>query len=63
MNPKRPNIAIAAYFSCMAILLAIMFYSAIAFPVFQWRNPKANSMTYYSEFGNVLMFQKMEKYQ
>jgi len=39
------------------------FYSLVAFPIFQWRNPKANQMTYYSEFKNVLTLQKMEKYQ
>lgn len=38
-------------------------YSLIMWPIFQWRNPKANSMTYYSEFKSVLSFQKMEKYQ
>jgi len=46
----------------IGILFSLMFYSAIAFPVFQWRNPKANEMTYYTEFGNVITFQRMKKY-
>lgn len=46
-----------------AIVLLGFGYSVIAWPVFQWRNPKANNMTYYSEFLNVLKFKRMEKYQ
>lgn len=49
---------------CGLLLIAfLMLYSALAFPVFQWRNPKAKEMTYYTEFGNVITFQRMEKYQ
>ncbi len=47
----------------LGFLIPLLLYSAIAFPVFQWRNPKANEMTFYSEFGNVITFQRMEKYQ
>ncbi len=47
----------------LVLAAQIAIYSLIMFPVFQWRNPKANSMTYYSEFGNVLTFQKLDRYQ
>lgn len=45
------------------LLAEFIFYSACLFPVFQWRNPKANEMTYFTEFKNVLILAKMEKYQ
>lgn len=57
MSDRLKNLRHPTYW--MLFLLA--FYPAIAFPVFQWRNPKANEMTYYSEFGNVITFQRMEK--
>ncbi len=62
MRAKHPKLALPATVCTMVLLFAV-FYSAIAFPVFQWRNPKANEMTFYSEFGNVITFQRMEKYQ
>lgn len=45
------------------LLAEFIFYSACLFFVFQYRNPKANQMTYYSEFKNVLLLAKMEEYQ
>lgn len=47
----------------LVILAEFISYSLIFFPIFQWRNPKANEMTYFTEFNNVLTLQKMEKYQ
>lgn len=56
-----------AYFFKVLVLifvfLAVTIYSAALFPVFQWRNPKANSMTFFTEFRSVLKLEKMEKYQ
>ena len=63
MKPHHPNLFIGAVFLCLTAILVGMFYSVVAFTVFQWRNPKANQMTYYSEFGNVLTFQKLDRYQ
>ena len=63
MKNLHPRLALFVAVCAMGLLVLLMFYSAIAFPVFQWRNPKANDMTYYTEFGNVITFQRMEKYQ
>jgi len=46
-----------------ALIVLMFWYSAVAFTVFQWRNPKANNMTYYTEFKNVWCFRKMSEYQ
>ena len=45
------------------ILITIAFFLGIAFAVFQARNPKANNMTFYTEFKSVIIFEKLEKYQ
>lgn len=42
--------------------LVLWFYS-IAWMVFMWRNPKANMMSYFREFPQVVCFEKMETYQ
>lgn len=63
MSTKHPRLALLAAACAMVLLALLMLYSAIAFPVFQWRNPKANDMTFYTEFGNAITFQRMEKYQ
>ena len=38
-------------------------YIKTAWSVFQWRNPKANQMTFYRELPAVLAFRKLDKYQ
>ncbi len=38
-------------------------YHSIAFGVWQWRNPKANAMTFYSHYPDVMKFHKLEKFQ
>lgn len=45
------------------IFFTTLAYLLVAFWVFQWRNPKANEMTFYSELFGVITWQKMEKYQ
>ena len=45
------------------ILFVVMAFYGVAFMVFQWRNPKANTMTFYREPGAVIRFAKLDKYQ
>jgi hypothetical protein len=40
-----------------------LIYVGIAFTVFQWRNPIANGMSIYRDFGAVVTWQKLERYQ
>lgn len=59
MKMAHPNLT-----ACLlGFLIPLLIYSGIAFPMFQWRNPKANEMAFYTEFGSVITFQQMEKYQ
>lgn len=46
-----------------SILICFLFYFLVSSVVFLWRNPKANQMTVYSEFFNVIKFEKMEEFQ
>jgi hypothetical protein len=38
-------------------------YLGIAWAAFQWRNPLANRMSFYRDFGAVVRFEKMPEYQ
>lgn len=38
-------------------------YLAIAWPVFQWRNPLANKMSFFRDFADVVTWQKLPGYQ
>lgn len=49
--------------SILMFALALFFYSAIAWPVFEWRNPKANRMAYYRHPVEVMSFEKMPEFQ
>lgn len=40
-----------------------MVYAGVAFTVFQWRNPLANKMSFYRDFGSVMRFEKLPGYQ
>jgi hypothetical protein len=44
---------------CIPILL----YTWVAWTVFSWRNPIANEMSFFRDFGSVMMFEKLDKYQ
>ncbi len=47
-----------------AIALWILFaYAGAAFMVFQYRNPLANQMSFYRDFGSVMTLEKLDKYQ
>jgi len=52
-----------AWFIIAALVSAILGLYTVAFLVFQWRNPKANSMTFYREPISIITFQKMDRYQ
>lgn len=45
------------------LALLCMAYAGIAFTVFQWRNPLANKMSFYRDFGSVMRFEKLSGYQ
>lgn len=45
------------------LALLCMAYAGIAFVVFQWRNPLANKMSFYRDFGSVMGFEKLPGYQ
>lgn len=49
--------------SIQAVLFVVFGYLAIAFAVFQWRNPLANKMSFYRDFGSVMRFEKVPGYQ
>jgi hypothetical protein len=42
---------------------AALLYLVSAWLVFQWRNPKANQMSFFRDFKAVVMWQKLERYQ
>lgn len=43
--------------------VAFFLYMAAAWAVFQWRNPTANEMSVFRDFGAVVKWQKLERYQ
>ena len=45
------------------LFYACVIYAGIAFTVFQWRNPTANRLSFFRDFGAVMTFEKMAKYQ
>lgn len=47
----------------MMLLGAFMAFQSFAFAAWQWRNPKANTVTFYSHYFDVLRFKKLEKFQ
>lgn len=45
------------------VISQIAFYSIVLFPIFQWRNPKANEMSFFRDFQSIVLLKKLEKYQ
>lgn len=63
MDFKRKQlIELFVWSACVVIPLGLL-YLAVAANVWAWRNPKANQMTVWREFGSVVTFKKLEKYQ
>jgi len=47
----------------LTVGIAGAIYITLAWPVFQFRNPKCNEMGFYRHFIQVVTYQKIEKYQ
>lgn len=45
------------------VFYAVIVYGGVAFTVFQWRNPTANKMSFWRDFGAVMRYEKLAKYQ
>lgn len=41
----------------------ILSYFAVSWMAFQYRNPKANRMTFYSEFTSVVTWKTLRRFQ
>lgn len=41
----------------------VFLYPGIAWMTFQWRNPLANRMAFWRDFGAVMRFEKLAVYQ
>ena len=41
----------------------VFLYPGIAWMTFQWRNPTANTMSFWRDFGAVMRFEKLDAYQ
>lgn len=59
----RQKIRDAASISLAAVAIALILYLGVATTAWQWRNPKANQMTFWKEMPAPLRFEKLEKYQ
>jgi hypothetical protein len=47
----------------MVMIYTVSAYGGVAFTVFQWRNPLANKMTFWTEFVAVMRYEKLDRYQ
>jgi hypothetical protein len=45
------------------VFLTFVTYMNVAYFIFQWRNPKANEISFYRNFVDVVSFRKLEQYQ
>jgi hypothetical protein len=45
------------------IITLLIFYVVISWHIFQWRNPKANRMTFFTHFTEIVMLEKLEIFQ
>ena len=57
--------ALAFIFSAagLLILCAVSLAHGLAFTVWQFRNPKANRMTVWTYYPDVITFQKLDEFQ
>lgn len=44
-------------------VIAMIGYHSLAFQVWQWRNPKTNSMTFYTRYLDVVTLKKLPEFQ
>lgn len=47
----------------MALFVMGALYLAVAWPVFQWRNPLSNEMSFFRNFADVVTWKKLPEYQ
>ena len=47
----------------MALLVIAALYMAVAWPVFQWRNPLSNEMSFFRNFIDVVKWEKLPEFQ
>lgn len=48
---------------CTIIAAFVLLYHGIAADVWQWRNPKANRMTVWTNYTDMIMLRKLDKFQ
>ena len=58
-KPRCSQLCSIAWFGVFAVML----YIAAAWITFQYRNPKANQMSFYRDFRAVITWQTLERYQ
>lgn len=47
----------------LAIMIFITVAHAMMFAAWQWRNPKANQMTFYTHYVDMMTFKKVPEFQ
>lgn len=47
----------------VCVFFAAVLYTEGAWMTFQYRNPKANAMSFYRDFRAVMLWKKLDKYQ
>ncbi len=54
-----------SYLAAALIVAGVAFgvYTEIAWTTFRWRNPTANSLSYWRDFGAVHRFERVDAYQ
>ena len=53
----------AALAALGGVAVAAIIWMSVAWPVFQWRNPIANNMSFFRDFSAVVTLQKLDRYQ
>lgn len=59
MNTTHNNI----FMMLFCIASAVCLYHSLSFYVWQWRNPKANEMTFYTHYVDVVTWKKLPEFQ
>lgn len=61
--PTRSEVIDNAITFGSLLIGALILYVAVAWPSFQWRNPKANQMSFYRDFTSVMTWRRLPEYQ
>jgi len=62
-SETKPLRAVPLQRLVMALLVIGALYMSVAWPVFQWRNPLSNEMSFFRNFGDVVTWKKLPEYQ